>query len=425
MLRAVSDRISVEAKSATAKAPVISQTRVFRWMRDTLHKDNPGVPDLERIYRETLARCRPEVLVRRVATADLPRNVVAIGKCATGLMEGVAEVIDVERAIVVVPRGYPQPKRPERRIFTGGHPMVDDESFRAGEEIARFVDDCDDVTFLVSGGGSACVEMPLPPFTQQQLIDVNRHLVESDLPIASINTVRKHLSAIKGGRLGARVRGRSVTLVYSDVAQGDLASVASGPTLPDPTTAADANRILRHLGIDITIDPSLETVKELQRSRALLIADNTTLVRAAADIAGATIVDEPLDDNVDAAARKLAARAKTLRSGETLVAGGEPTVARRGDGKGGRCSEMALRFALEMDGTTTPLQILFGSSDGVDGSSGAAGIAMDFPLALVRAETAAALERSDSFPLAVRLGRAVIMPPTGNNLRDLYLVART
>ena len=303
--------------------------------------------------------------------------------------------------------------------------MLDDESFHAGEEVARFVDACEDVTFLISGGGSACVEMPLPPFTKQQLIDVNRKLVDSDLPIAAINTVRKHLSAIKGGRLGARVRGRSVTLVYSDVARDDLASVASGPTLPDPTTVAGVNRILRRLGIAITIDHARETVKKLPRSRALLIADNRTLLRAAADVARATILDEPLDDPVADAARKLAARAKTLRAGAILVAGGEPTVARRGDGTGGRCSEMALRFALEMREARTPTQILFGSSDGVDGSSGAAGIAIDLPVDLDLAEAAASLERSDSFPLAARLGRAVIIPPTGNNLRDLYLVART
>ena len=383
------------------------------------------MPDLERIYRETLGTCRPETLVRRVATPELPANVVAIGKCAAGLMEGLANVVDVARAIVVVPRGYPHTSHPKWHSLTGGHPMVDDESFHAGEEVARFVDACENVTFLISGGGSACVEMPLPPFTKQQLIDVNRRLVDSDLPIAAINTVRKHLSAIKGGRLGARVRGRSVTLVYSDVARDDLASVASGPTLPDPTTVAGANRILRQLGIAITIDRALETVKELQRSRSLLIADNRTLVRAAADVARATIFDEPLDDPVADAARKLAARAKTLRAGEFFVAGGEPTVARRGDGTGGRCSEMALRFALDMREAGTPMRILFGSSDGVDGSSGAAGIAMDLPLDIDPAEAAAALERSDSFPLAARLGRAVIIPPTGNNLRDLYLVART
>src|SRR5207247_6758130 len=109
----------------------------------------------------------------------------------------------------------------------------------------EFVDAHDDVTFLISGGGSACVEQPLVPwFEAHDVVALNTCLVASGIPIGAINCVRKHVSAIKGGRLGARVRGRSVTLVYSDVSDGALADVASGPTMADATTREDAARIV-------------------------------------------------------------------------------------------------------------------------------------------------------------------------------------
>jgi len=254
-----------------------------------------------------------------------------------------------------------------------------------------------DLLFLVSGGGSACVEVPLPPHTETEVAAQNAQLIASGLPIAAINAARMELSAIKGGRLARRVRGRCVTLVYSDVATGRLADVASGPTA----------------GTELT-----------------LIADNSTLVRIAVECAreaGARpiAVTEQIECDVADAARLLFERARELRQGEVLVAGGEPTVKIRGPGKGGRCSELALRFAMlagAASDTPPDLQLLFGSSDGVDGSSGAAGILLrKFP-AIGDAE--GALERSASWPIVSQLGEPIMIAPTGNNLRDLFFVAR-
>ena len=121
--------------------------------------------DLESIYRTTLRECAPDHIVRRVLRPGLPRNVVAIGKCAGPLLDGVFAEIDVERAFCALPRRYP---RPGSSRFTGlgmtavgGHPDIDDDSFGAGEQLLEFVDECDDILFLISGGGSACVEWPL------------------------------------------------------------------------------------------------------------------------------------------------------------------------------------------------------------------------------------------------------------------------
>src|SRR5205814_3279647 len=150
-----------------------------------------------------------------------------------------------------------------------------DASFEAGERLLRFVDQHDDLLFLVSGGGSACVEVAAPGFTRAELVRENARLIASGLPIGEINAARRKMSAIKGGKLAQRVRGRCVTLVYSDVSTSALGDVASGPTIP---------------GSD----------------EVHLIADNTTLVRAAAALAPkATIIEEQIEGDVDDAAKLL------------------------------------------------------------------------------------------------------------------------
>jgi glycerate 2-kinase len=346
--------------------------------------------NFETIYRTTLDRCAPETLVQRVADASMPRNVVAIGKCAGALLDGVAGVLDVESAFVAIPDGYRTPATPAA-VWVGGHPEMTARSFEAGRALLEFVDAHGDILFLISGGGSACVEVPLPPYTESEVAEANARLVASGMPISAINAERRKVSAIKGGRLRERVRGHAVTLVYSDVSTGALADVASGPTI----RSAD---------------------------EAILIAGNETLTEAAAAIIGEAAVrwEGQIECDVEEAARLLAERAETLGTGQVLVAGGEPTVVVRGPGRGGRCSELAVRFALR-----SPLRALFASSDGVDGNSGAAGIALPRrPSAGAPAGWEAALERSDSYRIATQVGEPIMIGATGNNLRDLFLVAR-
>jgi hydroxypyruvate reductase len=241
----------------------------------------------------------------------------------------------------------------------------------------------------------------VPLADEDTVARANAQWIASGMTIAEINARRRTLSAIKGGKLAARVRGRALTLVYSDVSTGALHDVASGPTIPG--------------------------------SEAVLVADNTTLVRAAAQIIGddAVVIEEQIEGDVAKAASFLAERAKHLEKGQILVAGGEPTVVVRGDGRGGRCSELAVRFAAICGN-----EALFASSDGVDGNSGVAGIwlpgRLEAPSTPLRAggvaagwkpALRAALQRSDSYPIAAQLGEPIMIAPTGNNLRDLFLVA--
>jgi hydroxypyruvate reductase len=198
------------------------------------------------------------------------------------------------------------------------------------------------------------------------------------------------MSAIKGGKLAQRVRGRCVTLVYSDVSTGALADVASGPTIP----GSDAVH---------------------------LIADNSTLVRAAAALMPrARVIEQQIETDVNDAAKFLV---EQLRHNDAVIAGGEPTVVRRGDGKGGRCLELAVRFALHAGDLRG--EALFGSSDGVDGNSGVAAVAIRLPAPIDRAAAERELARSNSLAIAEAMGETIMIPAAGNNLRDLYLLARS
>jgi glycerate 2-kinase len=394
--------------------------------------------DLRSIYLEALDRCTPESLVQSVVRRDMPRTAVAIGKCAGALLDGLASIHDIDAAFVAVPQGYRKPNV-KCELAIGGHPDFTPESFAAGRKATDFVEAHHDMIFLVSGGGSACVELPLEPwFTESDLVRTNARLIASGIPIGQINIVRKHLSAIKGGRLAAKARGRTVTLIYSDVSTGALRDVASAPTMSDPSTNANAAAILERIGGCESVAAILrqedlpETVKREVGSEAILIADNDTLTAAAADsirTRGLHAVrwEGQIESDVSEAAATLYGRARDLREDEVLVAGGEPTVVRRGRGRGGRCSELAVRFLVAATAAhERGLSALFGSSDGADGNSGAAGVEIEaIPDRLDRAAVDAALAGSDSFPLATRLGRAIMIPPAGNNLRDLFLLARS
>lgn len=339
------------------------------------------------IYLATLARCAPDLLVREHVDPSMPRNVVAIGKCAGALLDGVASVHAIEHAFVAMPHGYRAPVTPAE-VHLGGHPEMTPASFAAGRALLRFVENHDDILFLISGGGSACVDVAL--HSEGQTAQRNRELIASGLPIAAINAERAKLSAIKGGKLRERTRGRAVTLIYSDVAKGRWNDVASGPTAG---------------------------------SEMHLIADNSTLVRAAAQLVDSPVVlEEQIESDVEEAARFLAEQASRLQRGQTLVAGGEPTVTVQGNGKGGRTIELALRFAMHAQ---AGLRALFASSDGVDGNSGAAGVHIpSVPKSLDRHRIATALGQSDAMSVVTQVGEPIMIAPTGNNLRDLFLVAR-
>jgi glycerate 2-kinase len=357
-----------------------------------------------------------------------------------GSLEGiVASSVEVSQQI----RGF--------RYFRGGHPTPNADSIQAANAILRVLEAQPAsalVIFLISGGGSSIVEKPIDEeISLADLISTYHALVHSGAPIVEVNALRKHLSAIKGGRLAqAAFPAQQVSLLVSDVPDGTPDALASGPTMPDSTTAEDCYRIAekyKMLGQFPRITRELferraleETPKSddaaFQRARWWTVLSNQTAIEEAsiaAERAGFIVqMDNSCDDwDYERAAEHLLDRARELRkqfSPVCLISGGEVTVKVTNGGVGGRNQQFALACAEKI--ASENITALSAGTDGVDGNSAAAGAVVDGST-LERArsrglDVRSALERFDAYPFFRELGDAIETGPTGNNLRDLRIV---
>lgn len=337
--------------------------------------------------------------------------------------------------------------------ITGGHPLPSSGSYRAGREALRLASGLranEDVIFLASGGGSALMAAPLAPFLgSREKTELHRYLIVSGAPIGAINAVRRHLSAVKGGRLAAAARrARSqTTLVLCDVDPERFDEVASGPSLPDPTTLSDMIEVIDRYGLPTLLPDGVlrglrsgalpETPKPgdaiFRRSSAHLLISNHDLRDAAVrrglaqglpteampcDLTG------PVEEGVEVVARAIEAAPPGTR---LLVMGGEVVTSPAGGGRGGRAQELALRLALRMKGLSMrPWVFLAIGSDGIDGNSPAAGGLVDWTTLerarRARVDPSAALDAADSHRFLKKLRDTIVLPPTGTNVRDLYLL---
>jgi glycerate 2-kinase len=423
------------------------------------------------IFQETLAaidipatmqrklRRKGAVLVCGDARIDLrdfeKLRVVAIGKAAHAMVEGLALVLAPFVRLEGVASAPTAPHKPVAgmKYFVAGHPLPNAESWKAAEAILALLKKCDGKTlvfFLLSGGGSALVELPLD--SAQTLEDVqkmHRALVTCGAPIEAINTVRKHISAVKGGRLAATApNATKVTLAVSDVPVGKESALASGPTLPDPTTVADAKRIIAEHSLYDRFPPALrrwldegkmpETPKAdtpaFRNSNFLLLLGMDDLFHPAHHAAEAkgfiSCCDNTTDDwPVEKAAEYLLEQLKELRNTHAgqrvaLIADGEVSSPVAGNGIGGRNSAFVLACVEKIAGQK--VAVLSTGTDGIDGNSpGAGAVADGDTLQRARAlglEPADALRRSDAFTFFSMLEDAIVTGPTGNNLRDLRIL---
>jgi glycerate 2-kinase len=347
------------------------------------------------------------------------------------------------------------PPLPSLRVsrLTAEHPAPGSGSFRAGRAALRFMGaarPADDVVALVSGGGSSLLALPLAPFlTPAQKTGLHRVLVASGAPIASINVVRKHLSAVKGGRLAvAAYRARSLTtMVLCDVDTERFEEVASGPTTPDRTTLDDMVAVIDRHGLATAIpDRVLDALRSgrlpetpkpkdpaFRRARAHLLLSNADLRHAAvragltrglAAEAMPTEVTGPVEEAVELVARAIEGAPTGLR---LLVLGGETRTAPAVAGAGGRAQEFALRLALRMRNLSVRgWAFLAAGSDGIDGRSPAAGASVDATTldraAALGLDAQRALARAESWRFFHRLGDGLVTGPTTTNVRDIYLL---
>ncbi len=378
--------------------------------------------------------------------------VVSIGKGAHSLAEALAEQVGLTISGIVAGSTEPATQLHGFRYFTGGHPLPNHESLAAGRAVLRYVGHPSSdalIIFLISGGGSACVEYPIDDaISLEDVAKTYEVLVHSGAPIAEINAIRKHLSAIKGGRLAqAAAPAQQVSIMVSDVPDKALDSLSSGLTMPDSSTAEDCYRIAARYEMTEVFPPSVQelfTKKLLEetpksddpafvRARWWPVLSNTSVLQmAAAEAAGqgfAVEVDISCDDwDYAKAADYLLARLRKLRAGVSracIVSGGEVTVKVKGKpGRGGRNSHFALYCAEKIAGEN--ITALSAGTDGIDGNSSAAGAVAD-GTTLARAKArglsaSKALANFDSGSFFEKLEDGIVTGPTGNNLRDLRVL---
>ena len=377
--------------------------------------------------------------------------VVSLGKAGHTMVEALSEQVGASLEGIVASSVQPSTQVHGFRYFCGGHPTPNAESIVAASAMLRMLEAQPAsalVIFLLSGGGSSIVEKPIDDeISLKDLIATYRALVHSGAPIAEINAVRKHLSAVKGGRLAqAAFPAQQVSLLVSDVPEGTPDALASGPTMPDSTTVEDGYRIAEKYELLRQFPQSTrelferraleETPKSddpaFQRARWWPVLTNQTAIEeasAAAEHAGFIVqVDNSCDDwDYERAAEYLLQRVRELRkncSPVCLISGGEVTVKVVNGGVGGRNQQFALACAKEIAGEN--ITVLSAGTDGVDGNSGAAGAVVDGST-VERArsrglDVRAALEKVDAYPLFKALGDAIEIGPTGNNLRDLRIL---
>lgn len=377
----------------------------------------------------------------RILPPQLPRPprgrtyVAAAGKAAASM------ALAMERAwpqaaplggLAITRYGHGLPTR-RVRLVEAGHPVPDASGEAAAREMlaaVRALGPDDLLLALVSGGGSSLLSLPADGVPMEGLKAMTRELLRCGAPIQEINTVRKHLSAIQGGRLAAACRAPLLALVISDVVGDDPTHIASGPCAPDPTTVADARAVLAKYGIEAP-GPLSETPKPgdalFARIENRVIATARRSLEAAAALFEArgiapVILGDDITGEAREVARDMADRARAAPRPSVLISGGECTVTVRDPaGRGGRCGEFLLALALALDGVPG-VHAIAADTDGIDGSEDNAG-AILMPDTLERARAAgldarALLEANDSYGFFSALGDLVVTGPTRTNVND-------
>lgn len=381
--------------------------------------------------------------------------VVAIGKAAHAMVGGLRALLPNSLLFKGVVAAPTNPAAPISGLdyFAAGHPSPNADSWRAAEAILSLLRNADErslALFLLSGGGSALTELPIVPGMRlEDLQAVNHALVTCGAPIEAMNTVRRHLSAVKGGRLAlAAGPATKVTLAVTDVPAGKEHALASGPTVPDPSSIADTISIIDQYGLrgkfpDVVVrwldagkmpetpkpgDPAFRNAHfQLLRGMHDLFhcAHHASEARGYATCCDNFTDDWPVEKAADALLKKLE-EWKAENPGErvALIADGELSSPVTGNGVGGRNSAFVLSCVEKIAGRK--ITVLSAGTDGMDGNSPAAGAVADGET-LGRAKAlglnpAAAFRQSDAYTFFEKLGDAVLTGPTGNNLRDLRIL---
>ena len=401
--------------------------------------------DADRIVRESIRRVLPdEAVSRALAGKDFGNGrvyVVAAGKAAWQMANTAAEILGdrMEAGVAVTKYDHVKGDIPGMKCFEAGHPVPDANSFagtQAALELVENLREEDTVLFLLSGGGSALFEKPLIP--EEELADITKQLLACGADIVEINTIRKRISAVKGGKFAKLCEPAGVFgIVLSDILGDPLDMIASGPAYPDSTTCAQAAAIAEKYQLKLSEKArellGQETPKTLCNVETVITGSVRNLCRAAAD-ACRELGYEPvvLTDQLSCEAREagafLAAIAKSHQESEkslAFLAGGETVVHLTGTGMGGRNQELALAAAQGIAGLSDTAVFSVGS-DGTDGPTDAAGGYCDGTtkeaLQKQGVDIYQVLRQNDAYHALEKSGGLIITGATGTNVNDVAVV---
>lgn len=397
--------------------------------------------DADYIIGKAINKVLPDNAVKRALEGFSAGNVhvISIGKAAWRMARAAYDVLGdrIADGVVITKYGHSAGAVPNMSCFEAGHPIMDENGIAATQKAIDLVSGLsskDTVLLLISGGGSALFEKPLVDISEIQ--SITRQLLAGGADIVEMNTIRKRLSAVKGGRFAKLCEPAKVfSIVLSDIIGDPLSMIASGPACPDDSTCEDALKIADRYALKLSDRArellNTETVKETDNVETVITGSVRELCRAAAEAAeelGYTpvILSDCLDCEAREAGRFLGAAAKTwAKAGQNLafIAGGETVVRLSKDcGKGGRNQEIALAAAEKLDGIGNAAVFSVGS-DGTDGPTDAAGGYADGYTKSRLSETGItiydALQRNDAYNALETSGGLIVTGPTGTNVNDV------
>ncbi len=394
------------------------------------------------IYTAINAVLPEKAVTRALAGKEFPGRVllVAVGKAAYRMAAAALDVLDspVTDGVVISKYGHLGEPLPPLRFFEAGHPVPDENSVRATEAVLELTENLrsdDTVLFLLSGGGSALFEKPLIPLAELQ--DITKQLLACGADIVEINTIRKRLSAVKGGKFAAHCAPAQIEAVILSDVLGDLIdSIASGPVSPDSANCGDALRIAEKYALRLSEEARrslhTETPKSLSNVNAQIVGSVSELCRTAGEACRAMgyepiLLTDQLDCEAREAGRFLAAILRAhANDGKKLafLAGGETVVHLTGNGLGGRNQELALAACEGIRGMKNAAVVSVGS-DGTDGPTDAAGGHVDGDsfdaLKAAGLDLNAVLKDNDAYHALKAIDGLIVTGPTGTNVNDICL----
>lgn len=402
------------------------------------------------IIEESIKAVLPEEAVIRALekkTFDGSIVVIAIGKAAWNMAKAAKDTLGARVTKGIVITKYKHSKGPIEglEIIEAGHPIPDENSVKGASmalELVKDLSEKDHVIFLISGGGSALFEKPMEGVSLEDIMDITDQLLGCGADIVEINTVRKHLSAVKGGRFAKQCGKANIfAVVLSDVIGDRLDSIASGPAYPDNSTSEEALNIIKKYKLQIDEDLKkvlkLETPKTIENCETVITGSVTALCRAASQAAERLnyrpmFLTSTLGCEAKEAGRFMAAIAREIRQGNSdikppcaVIAGGETVVRIAGTGKGGRNQELALSAAMGIHGLKDVVLFSLGS-DGTDGPTEAAGGIVDGETVQRILDTQIApevyLDNNDSYHALKASGDLIVTGSTGTNVNDLIVL---